>query len=398
MTATDRPWTALHPRIAEVLRPALPGVVETSLEEIAGQLPALGGDLGGEYGRLLRSGIEHALERLLALFGTSAAALDARLTELYESFGARESRHDRPLDLLLAAYRIGARVAWARFSQAAVEAGVEVAELVRLADSIFAYIDELSAASVTGHARDHAARTSYRDILRSRLVETLITGQAVGDTQRVKRLADEVAWVIPGLLAVAVLPTPDASRFTDTRLPMAPPDVLVLPQENEILAILPDPCGPGRRARFEAVLGPDAEVYVGTVRPAEEAPISLAHARAVQQLVRDGVLPRAPVLVAADHLADLVVHADARLLADLTKQELAPLSQLTPRRRDELARTLHCWLAHQGNRHAVAHQLSVHPHTVSYRMAQLEELFGEALHDPRRRLALAVALEVPGRW
>jgi hypothetical protein len=389
----DRPWTSLNSSIGDVLRPVLPTVAEKALQSIAAQLPALGGDLSGEYGRALRSGIERALSRLLDLLGTSEPALDPHLAELYESFGARESRHERPLDMLLAAYRIGARVAWSQFSDAAVRAGMDTRELVVLAESIFVYIDELSAASATGHARDHAARTGYRDALRSRLAEALIAGQAASEPARVQRLADEVAWMMPSLVAVAVLPLPEASEFSGTRLPMAPPDVLVVTMDGEILAVLPDPVGPGRRSRLERMLGPQAEVYVGTVRPPEQAALSLAHARAVHRLVLDGVLPRAPVMVAADHLPELVLHADPGLLADLSSHVLAPLAGLNPRRRDELVRTLRSWLGHQGDRTVVAQELGVHPQTVSYRMAQLAELFGDDLRRPRERFAVMVALE-----
>jgi hypothetical protein len=393
MATRDRPWTSLRPQLADVLRPIVPQVSEAALQEIATQLPALGSDLSGEYGKALRRGIEHALDRLLALLGTPSPALDQLSVELYESFGARESRHERPLDTLLAAYRIGARVAWAELSAAAVRGGVEMDQLVALAESIFVYIDEVSAASATGHARDHVARLGYRDALRSRLAEALITGQAATDPARVQRLAGQLSWPLPARMAVAVLPVPDASQLRGTRLPIAPPDVLVLNQEGELLAVLPDPSGPGRRARLESVLEPDAEVYVGTVRPPQEAPVSLAHARAVQRLVREGVLPRAPVVAAADHLADLVLHADPLLLAELTGRVLAPLAELPDRRREELVRTLRSWLVHHGNRAAVALDLGVHPQTVSYRLSQCSRLLGDLLGDPARRVALTVALE-----
>src|SRR5512143_764580 len=154
MTAHHRPWSGLDPQIARDLRPALRGVRGAAIDEIAQQLPELGGDLAGEYGRQLARGIDLALGRLLDLFGTDEEALPATLAEVYASFGARESLHGRALDALLAAYRIGARTAWARLSAVAVESGVEVGQLVILAEAIFVYIDELSAASATGHARD----------------------------------------------------------------------------------------------------------------------------------------------------------------------------------------------------------------------------------------------------
>ena len=112
--------------------------------------------------------------------------------------------------------------------------------------------------------------------------------------------------------------------------------------------LLPDPSGPGRRARLTALVEPGQglEVFVGTVRPPQEAPVSLAHARAVHRLVMDGVLHRAPVVAAADHLPELVLHADPRLLAELTTRALAPLADLPPQRQTVLTDTLRAWLAH----------------------------------------------------
>jgi len=357
-----------------------------AIEQIAVQLPELGGDLTGEYGRQLSLGIDLALGRLLDLFGTDEDALSAQLAEVYGSFGARESRHGRPLDALLAAYRIGARTSWARLSAVAVAGGVEVGQLVILAEAIFVYIDELSAASATGHARDHAAQAGHRDLLRSRLATALVEGTAATSPAQIHELADDVGWAMPARLAVAVVPLPTSA------LPIPPPDVLTVTQGQELLAILPDPSGPGRRARLTALVEPGLEVYVGTVRPPEEAPVSLSHARAVHRLVEDGVLHRAPVVAAADHLPELVLHADPRLLAELAARALAPLAELPRPRQAVLTDTLRAWLAHHGNRPAVARSLGVHPQTVSYRLAQLGELLGPALDDPRARLTLVLAL------
>jgi hypothetical protein len=66
-----------------------------------------------------------------------------------------------------------------------------------------------------------------------------------------------------------------------------------------------------------------------------------------------------------------------------------------------LSVTLLTWLAYAGARNAVAQALHVHPQTVRYRMAQLREIFGDALDDPERRTALQIVLRaahgrVPG--
>jgi hypothetical protein len=394
MSYSHRPWTSLDPAIAETLRPAVPRAVDEALIEIGEDLPAFVSDLGGTFGHAVRRGVELALGRLLDLLGTPSPALDPRLVQLYESFGESESKHGRGLDTLLAAYRIGARVTWAQFSAAAVAGGVGTSDLVILAEAIFVYIDELSAASASGHARHHAAQAGHRDVVRSQLATALIEGEAATASARVRRLAAAAGWTMPERLAVAVLPGGEQAQ--DRPQPVAPAEVLVLIQEREVIAIVPDPSGPGRRSRFTAALAADALVYVGTVRPPEEAPVSLAHAHDVRRLVELGVLAPAPLVAAADHLPELVLHADPLLLADLSGRVLSPLAGLPPRRREVLLDTLSSWLVHQGDRACIAEQLAVHPQTVSYRMAQLGELYGGTLQEPRRRLELTLALAARG--
>jgi hypothetical protein len=391
MTASARPWTTLDPGVAEALRPVLPEVVETTFADIAREIPTLGRNLDGPFGQALHRGVELALGRFLDLLGTSGDALTPRLAQVYESFGEQESQQGRALDALLAAYRLGARVTWRHFSAAAVGAGVATGQLITLAEAIFVYIDELSAASARGHSRHHAAQAGFRDVLRSRLAAAILAGEAATAPASVHNLAADVGWVLPERLAVAVMPTP--SDLGARQLPIAPPDILLLGRDVEILAILPDPSGPTRRTRLAWSPGTHVEIYVGTVRPPEEAPISLADARSVGRLVQEGVLPRAPVVSAADHLPELVLHADPRLLADLSERALAPLAELAPGRRAVLTQTLRSWLHHQGDRTATAAMLGVHPQTVSYRMARLTELFGDALSDPRQRTSLIIALE-----
>ena len=79
-----------------------------------------------------------------------------------------ELRQGRTLDSLQAAYRVGARVAWRRLAAAARRAGVEPDVLSLLAESIFAYIDELSADSVEGYAEAQARLEDERRRRRQR--------------------------------------------------------------------------------------------------------------------------------------------------------------------------------------------------------------------------------------
>jgi DNA-binding PucR family transcriptional regulator len=95
-----------------------------------------------------------------------------------------------------------------------------------------------------------------------------------------------------------------------------------------------------------------------------------------------------------DHLAALVLTADAPALADLRARVLAPLSDAPEESAAKLVETLRSWLRHQGRREEVAAELFVHPQTVRYRMTRLRELYGDRLTDPDWTTALIIALAV----
>ena len=80
------------------------------------------------------------------------------------------------MDALLAAYRVGARVAWREMSTAAVERGLPAETVAQFAELVFAYIDELSAASVAGHTDELATSGRVRQQYRERLAQALLAG------------------------------------------------------------------------------------------------------------------------------------------------------------------------------------------------------------------------------
>ncbi len=389
---SGRPWAAIDPSIASALRPILPSLVEDTLEHIDEVLPSMGQDLAGPYGVDLRRGIVRALERFLNLLGQEVDALDPALTELYGSFGAREDHYGRSLETLLTAYRVGARGAWVHFSGAAVAARVPTDQVIRLAEAIFAYVDELSAASALGFTQAQVRRAGHRDLARRQLALAILEGEAATSAPRVNDLAADAGWPLPERLAVAIWRPPEDAASRDLAVPH--PEVLFVSSEDEVRALVPDFVLRDRRGRMR--LGPTGvTVSVGTLRPPREAPISLAHARAITTLVDEGVLHGGGPVAAGEHLATLVVHADRRLLADLRDQVLGPLEQVAAPRRPVMAATLSSWLAHHGDRIATSADLGVHPQTVSYRLAELRRLFGPALEDPQARFALLLALQGP---
>jgi DNA-binding PucR family transcriptional regulator len=149
-----------------------------------------------------------------------------------------------------------------------------------------------------------------------------------------------------------------------------------------VLLLVPDVHGRRRSVLLKALAGLDA--VAGPARAWLEVRSSYERALRVRGLGLG--------IDSEQHLAELVLTADASALADLRARVLAPLQDLSPTSAEKLTETLRSWLLHHGRRDAVATELFVHAQTVRYRMGQLRELFGDRLEDPRSVLELTIAL------
>jgi hypothetical protein len=386
----DRPWVSLPAGVADALRPELPALADEIVAAISAGVPDYARPLEGPFGRALRTGVEEALGQFAAAVeDPEAARADGR--ETYVNLGRGEMRAGRSLDALLAAYRIGARVAWRRLAAAGERAGLPPATLYALAEAIFAYIDELSADSIEGYAREQAAAAGALQRRRQRLAVLLVQEDAPAPAA-VEAAAADAGWPLPRTLAVLAIEGEDADRLA-ARLGT---DSLVAPLPALTVAVLPDPDAPGRRRELEAALRERRGALGPTVRW-QEAGLSYARARKVLQLLlEDAVQARGRVVHADEHQLELVLGGDRRLANDLVARVLAPLDDETKLSSERLGTTLEAWLRHRGRTEEVARALHVHPQTVRYRLARLRELFGEALDQPDGRFELEVALRARG--
>ncbi|HEY4279167.1 MAG TPA: helix-turn-helix domain-containing protein [Conexibacter sp.] len=383
-----RPWHELPPELADVLRPQLPELAREIIDAVREEVPVYARRLDGAFGRGLIAGVEQALRQFLVGIRTGSGMSRGRV---YVDLGRGEMRAGRSLDSLLNAYRVGARVAWRRFAAAGEEAGLPPRTLYALAESIFAYIDELSAKSAEGYAREQSAHAGERSARRQRLVRLLVRDPPA-DPIDLEQSARDAGWPLPHQLAALALLGVERPRAV-ARLPA---DVLVESVGDLVVAIVPDPLRADRRHQLERAIGPRNLGALGPAVAWRDAALSLARAEAVLELADDETVPAQGLLVADDHLAALIVHSDRRLTQELVRSRLAPLDALAPNVRARLSATLAAWIAAQGRLQVVAEQLHVHPQTARYRLGQLRELFGSALDDPTRRFELELALRAEG--
>ena len=390
----EHPWEALPREVAEVMRPELPALADEIVAELSRGVPDYARPLEGPFGKALRMGVEEALARFTSFVEKPGTDPDAG-REVYVDLGRGEMRAGRSLDALLAAYRLGARVAWRRLAAAGERAGLDPRTLYTLAEAIFAYIDELSADSIEGYAREQAAAAGALQRRRQRLAALLVEDPP-SPPSTVESAAGNAAWRLPRSVAVLVVeaegerpgggaPGEQADRL-GVRLG---PEALVAHVAPDIVALVPAP--PDQRELERAVR--DRPAALGPQVPWQEAAVSFARAREVLRLAGEGSIDcDESLLVAERHKLSLLLGADRRLARDVAESALAPLDSETELSRERLGSTLDAWLRHRGRTEAVAKALHVHPQTVRYRLARLRELFGARLDDPDGRFELELAL------
>jgi hypothetical protein len=370
-------------KLAEILRPALPALAEEVIQSVAREVDVYARPIEGRFGQNLRVGVAAALERFVDLLAQPESD-DPSARQVYIDLGRGEFREGRGLDALLAAYRVGARVAWRRTVDLGVEAGVETTSLFTLGEAIFDYIDGLSALSVEGYTSAQSAAAGERQRMRETLIRMLLQ-EPQPDAAAVRAAAEAAGWRLPRTLA-ALVTSAEGAESLPSRLAG---DVVMAVADGRATVLVADPAAPARRQALESAVG-DAPAALGPVTPWRQAGKSHRRAELAWTYARRTGLHG--LVNADDHMESLVFENDPELAADLASGALAPLSALGDKARERLRTTLAAWLERQGRVEEVARALSVHPQTVRYRLAQLRDVFGDRLDDPDGRFELQLAL------
>lgn len=376
---------ALDPQVADALRSQLAEVADRVVLAIIEEVPSYEGALSGRMGEVIRNAVQLALGGFLTLATRRVGSVPkAPAIEGAYQLGRGEARSGRTVEALLAAYRVGARTSWRDMADAAVAAGIATEQLARFAELVFAYIDELSAASVAGHTDELESSGRVRQRNLERLARALLTGAAA---DVVAAAAERADWEAPGALTAVVLPESQVSHALTALDPatLHPTDeVPGLPEGHATLLVPGTASATARRTLLRALRGTDA--VVGPSTPWLE--VAASHRRAL----RCAALGVEGLVDSEEHLAALLLAADPDARADLRARVLAPLADLRPSTAEKLTETLRSWLLHHGRREAVAEELFVHAQTVRYRVQQLREVYGERLEDPAFVLEATLAL------
>ncbi len=262
-TATD---LRLPAAVVSEVRAGLPEVAEEVVTAVIAEVPSYTDAFSGPMGATIRNAVQVALGGFLSLAsgkrGADLRTPNAPAVEGAYQLGRGEARSGRTTDALLAAYRIGARVAWQQMSGHAVRAGLEADELAAFAGLVFAYIDELSAASVAGHTDELASTGRVRQRRLERLAHHLLTGSP---EETAVASAERADWPPPETLTAVLLDEAQV-RPALNNLPGATLVAAEAPGlDDGVLLLVPDMHGRRRAALLRALA--DRSATVGPPRP-----------------------------------------------------------------------------------------------------------------------------------
>ncbi|MFA1551929.1 PucR family transcriptional regulator [Actinomadura chokoriensis] len=377
---------ALPPQVIAILSAELPSLAEEILEEVQRSVPEYARQEGRQEGMPEPAAYRITVEQAMAAFVDQVSGGGdgyERRDELCRVLGRSEAYQGRTLDALQAAYRVGVQVAWRRVASVARERRLPAEVMTRLAEALFAYIDELASLSVEGYLEVRSLADELPGDHRRLLRMVLGPGAASG---ALAESAASVGWAVPDRVTMVAIPA--GARCVREALDG---DVLVNLADTEPHLLLPGGYGPDRAAMLNRAL-PERRSAVGLTVPLGEAADSLRWARRALGLVEAGLLADGGPTLCERHLLELWLLSDGPLLDQLARRELAVLAGMPRTRRIRMTETLGAWLEAQGNAVEAARRLRLHPQTVRYRMRQISATFDRQLADPAARFVLDAVL------
>ena len=367
-----------------------------------------------------REAIVKACAAGLDLFlATAKEARPATQEELRRvaQLGILQARSSQSVEPILAAYRMAARVAWDAILRAwrgHREATPEAIMLV--ANYVFAALDQV-AAEVTKtylHAREQHLQRGTR--AHTRLFHSLISDNFDSELELQRQaLAINTPLSSTGYLALVcklVMGTRDGERGGQALAEVAESlenkrGTLLLATDPSTLVVLwpVETAGDIESARhFVSELQQQVEQRAGQLGARVRAGIGGFHnglhgvARSyleAQQAFEAGrkLHPESIVHGHDEVIPQLVLTQNPLLAERFVNHTLGRLLDPKVRGREQLLETLEAYLA-KGSVKEAAGTLSLHRHTVLYRLEKLKELLGEDLEVPATRLRLQLALDL----
>jgi hypothetical protein len=322
-----------------------------------------------------------------------------------ERVGARRAEAGIPLDDVLQAYRTVSRVCWDVLSEECkAEEGAKVLDAtIALAEAVLRYTDQISATVAEAYARAQRAIVREQEGARREFLADLLYGTEASPEEVLRRAHSFGYDLSLGYLALVGC-APDGftgntesavAAAASSALPGISAEPIVIQKAEQTIALLPiDPFVDAELVPEKLVveLGGGWRFGLGGPEPGLEG-IRRVYLEAREALeVGMALALEGPVYRFDDLILYHFLRLDQVLVERFVDQMLGPLIAYDERRKGELLKTLDAYFAGDGSVKLAGEALFAHPHTVTYRLKQVERLTGWSLRNPEDKLRLQLAL------
>ena len=390
------------------LRPIVDGflerlddVVERSAEAIWQVVPSYersGGPLLDDVRHSVRENVE-----ILARVLSAGRVIKPEELETIERTGARRAETGIPLDDVLHAYRTVSRVCWDVLADECRKYEGEALEpAIELAEAVLAYTDGISTAVAEAYARAQRAIVREQEGARREFLADVLYGTDASPEDILARAHSFGYDLSLSYVALVGCGPPGDGRKEASVLAAASSiatfvsaDPIVLQKAEQTIALLPaEPFAEPGVAPYKLVaeLGGGWRFGVGGPEPGLEG-IRRAYLEAREALEIGTALGLGDqVYVFDDLLLYHFLRIEPPLVERFVDQMLGPLVEYDDKRKGELVKTLEAYFDADASVKLAGEALFAHPHTVTYRLKQIEKLTGWSLREPEDKLRLQLAL------
>ena len=330
---------------------------------------------------------------------------DVRREELeaIERVGARRAEAGIPLDDVLHAYRTVSRVCWDILAEECRKyEGNALEAAIQLAKAVLRYTDEISTSVAEAYARAQRAIVREQEGARREFLADLLYGTDASPEDILRRALTFGYDLSLGYVAlVGVGPEPDGrnesivAAAVSAAIAEASADPIVLQKAEHTIALVPDDASIDSALvpeKLIAELGTGWHFGMGGPEPGLEG-IRRAYLEA-REALEIGLALRMEdsVYRFEDLLLYHFLRSEPALVDRFVGQTLGPLVEYDERRKGELVKTIEAYFDSDGSVKMAGEALFAHPHTVTYRLKQVERLTGWSLRNPEDKLRLQLAL------
>ena len=330
-----------------------------------------------------RDGTRVLIQRLESGRGPRPGDLD-HLAQL----GALQAEEGVPLEILLASYRIAARVVWEQVVRVLAQEVVMPPEtLASMATQLFAYLDEISGTVGNAYLARHERLVRQRDRDRDQTLQRLIAGDV---TPQMLRTAASVGLNLEPPYQILACSAEEIDSVMDQLWRPAKALVAGTKPGNWIL-LLPEKSDAEQLAKKSVAKFGHLRICVGphTTKLEDIADAARRTERALE--VGSKLDPSNRLMHESETGLFASLAADEPSLRSFVGTVLGPLAEPGFGRREEWLATLQALVENDGLGEA-AERLGVHRHTVVYRLQRLEQM-GISVSEPEQRHRIWLALK-----